>query len=100
MPVLLRRYGDALAAAVHDLLLDIHDDCAGAVAECGFDPRARFSWLLDSWSSQPGWACVIGYDGDQPVGFAHGAPLTATSSWWNHVKTPLTLEFTDRKSVV
>jgi GNAT superfamily N-acetyltransferase len=90
----LRRFNRASAVTAHESLLDIHDDCYPAVHWVGVDPRTRFSWFLDSWSREPGWDCVIAYDGDSAAGCAHGAPLTDTSSWWNCVVTPLPAEFT------
>ncbi|MFJ5050485.1 GNAT family N-acetyltransferase [Streptomyces sp. NPDC088719] len=49
------------------------------------DPFAspdRFAEGLDHWTARPGWSCGIGNDGDQPVGYAYGAPLPPGSRWW------------------
>ncbi|MGW2600015.1 GNAT family N-acetyltransferase [Streptomyces klenkii] len=94
MSVLLRRFDRASAATAHESLLDIHEDCYAAAPGCSFDPRERFSWLLDAWSCRPAWACVIAYEGDTAVGCAHGAPLTDATSWWSYVVTPLPAGFT------
>ncbi|MER8102573.1 GNAT family N-acetyltransferase [Kitasatospora sp. NPDC094016] len=96
MSITLRRYGPDSAAGIHGTVLDLHD--AGhpptAFPNCP-DPRARFSWLLDSWTQEAGWECVIGYDGEVPVGFAHGAPLAPGTSWWRCLLTPPDPAFTE-----
>ncbi|MEU1824159.1 GNAT family N-acetyltransferase [Streptomyces abikoensis] len=82
----LRRYDHTHAADLRELLLDIHDQCyAESENRDGFDSRDRFAQFVDGWSQKPGWDCVIGYDGDQAVGFAYGAPLTPTTPWWTKV---------------
>jgi GNAT superfamily N-acetyltransferase len=39
----------------------------------------RFPWFVDHWSSNPGFSCVLGYDKDEPIGFAYGA-----TAWREH----------------
>ncbi|MET9642721.1 GNAT family N-acetyltransferase [Streptomyces syringium] len=86
MSVSLRRHGHADAPALRELLLDIHDDCyAESENREGFDSRERFAQFVDAWSSRPGWDCVIGYDGTEPVGFAYGAPLPTGTPWWSKI---------------
>ena len=48
----------------------------------------RFAWFVDHWSSNPGFACVLGYDGDEPVGFAYGAAANPQREWWREHWTP------------
>ncbi len=36
---------------------------------------------MDNWSARPGFACVVGYDAGEPVGFAYGAPATEGHEW-------------------
>lgn len=61
-------------------LLDVHTD---AYADQMNNPfNQRFSWFVDHWGGNPGFACVIGYDGHEPVGFAYGAPATPQREWW------------------
>ncbi|MFC5724137.1 GNAT family N-acetyltransferase [Streptomyces gamaensis] len=92
--MLLRRYDHTHATELRQLLLDVHEDCyAGAEDRGEFDSPERFAWFVDRWSQRPGWLCTIGYDNDQAVGFAYGAPLPAGSAWWSKV-AGLTPEFT------
>ncbi|MEU7061492.1 hypothetical protein [Streptomyces sp. NPDC046197] len=50
---------------------------------------AQFASGLDNWSSRPGWNCIIGYDGDQAVGYTYGAPLPQGARWWGGLLTKI-----------
>ncbi|AJC62099.1 putative acetyltransferase (plasmid) [Streptomyces sp. 769] len=43
---------------------------------------------MDNWSAHPGFACVIGYDDREPVGFAYGAPAAEGHEWWRESIDP------------
>ncbi|MEU9111840.1 GNAT family N-acetyltransferase [Streptomyces sp. NPDC048483] len=77
----LRTFGRDHAEEIRGLLLDTHDD-AYADSDEEFDGRERFAWFVDHWSALDGYACVVAYDGTEPVGFAYGAPLAAGKEWW------------------
>ncbi|GAA3160420.1 MULTISPECIES: GNAT family N-acetyltransferase [Streptomyces] len=49
----------------------------------------RFDERLSRYASRPGWTAVLGYEGDQPVGFCFGTPLGTDTRWWNSMKVPL-----------
>lgn len=88
-----RHYGRADAAAIRELLLDVHDE----VYEGSDDPlagRDAFARFVDSWSARSGFACVVAYDGEQPVGYAYGAPLSTATTWWDKVTPALPEPFT------
>ncbi|MER7760529.1 GNAT family N-acetyltransferase [Streptomyces sp. NPDC097619] len=51
-------------------------------AEDPFGAVERYARTLDARMARPGWSCVIAYDGEEPVGYAHGAPLPAGDPWW------------------
>lgn len=89
----LRHYGHQDAAAIRELLLDVHDE----VYEGSDDPlagRDAFARFVDHWSANKAFACVIAYDQQQPVGYAYGAPLGSSSTWWAKVTPPLPEDFT------
>ncbi|MEJ8662304.1 GNAT family N-acetyltransferase [Streptomyces sp. MS1.AVA.4] len=83
----LRHYAHDDLPAIRQTLLDVHAD---AYAEAMDDPFIqRFPWFVDYWGGSPEFACVIGYDGAEPVGFAYGAPATPGREWWReHVSGP------------
>ncbi|WP_380286325.1 GNAT family N-acetyltransferase [Kitasatospora purpeofusca] len=70
------------------MLLDVHAEAyAAELAEDEF--VQRFPWFVDHWASLAGFACVVAYDGGEPVGFAYGAPLSAGREWWReHIANP------------
>ncbi|MFD9575363.1 GNAT family N-acetyltransferase [Streptomyces sp. NPDC059982] len=59
-----------------------------------FNSRERFDDRLGMYSSRPGWSAVMGYDEDQPVGFAFGGPLAPDTKWWCAMADPLPEDFT------
>jgi hypothetical protein len=84
----LRHYRHADAAEIRELLLNVHDE----VYEGSDDPlagRDAFARFVDHWSENKAFACVIAYDQDQPVGYAYGAPLIPSTTWWAEVAPPL-----------
>lgn len=76
----LRHYGHEDLPEIRQTLLDVHAD---AYADEMDDPfTQRFPWFVDHWGGSPGFACVIGYEGTEPVGFAYGAPAEPGREWW------------------
>ncbi|MFD4392618.1 GNAT family N-acetyltransferase [Streptomyces sp. NPDC058495] len=76
----IRRFTHADLPVIRQTLLDVHADAYAAEMEDEF--VQRFPWFVDYWGSSPSFACVIGYDGSEPVGFAYGAPATRGREWW------------------
>ncbi|MGW6651254.1 acetyltransferase [Streptomyces sp. CB02130] len=83
----LRRFGHDDLPVIRQTLLDVHAD---AYADQMHDEFVqRFPWFVNHWGGHPGFSCVIGYDGDEPVGFAYGAPSEPGREWWReHVSPP------------
>ncbi|MEV5507840.1 GNAT family N-acetyltransferase [Streptomyces orinoci] len=74
------------AAEIRQTLLDVHAD---AYADRADDPFVqRFPWFVDHWSSHPGFSCVIGYDGSEPIGYAYGASAKPGREWWREHLNP------------
>ncbi|MFF3330899.1 GNAT family N-acetyltransferase [Streptomyces sp. NPDC002888] len=69
-----------LPESFRQMLIDVHAD---AYADQMDDPfNQRFAWFVDRWSGKAGFTCVVAYDGDEPTGFAYGAPLAPGREWW------------------
>ncbi|WP_405483146.1 GNAT family N-acetyltransferase [Streptomyces anulatus] len=84
----IRHYTGGQSTELRPLLLEVYAEVYAAAALS--DPFAspdRFAEELDHWSARPGWSCVVGYDGEQPVGYAYGAPLPSGSRWWGGLLT-------------
>ncbi|MFE7245965.1 GNAT family N-acetyltransferase [Streptomyces sp. NPDC057580] len=83
----LRCFGHADLSAIRQTLLDVHADAYAGELDNEFNQR--FEWFVDHWGCRPGYACVIGYDGAEPVGFAYGAPAAPGREWWReHLSEP------------
>ncbi|GHF43935.1 hypothetical protein GCM10010218_26540 [Streptomyces mashuensis] len=84
--IVVRQYTHDDAARIRQTLLDVHAD---AYADRADDPFVqRFPWFVDHWSGNPGFSCVIGYDGVEPVGYAYGAAAQAGREWWREHLDP------------
>jgi GNAT superfamily N-acetyltransferase len=64
---------------IRQTLLDVHAD---VYADRTDEFEQRFPWFVDHWGGNPGFSCLIGYDGTEPIGFAYGAPGTPGREWW------------------
>lgn len=62
------------------LLIDVHADCYADAMDDEFNQR--FPWFADHWSSMDGFTCVVAFEGEEPTGFAYGAPLQPGREWW------------------
>ncbi len=82
----LRHYAHQDLPRIRQTLLDVHADAYGDRLDDEF--VQRFPWFVDHWGGNPGFSCVIGYDGDEPVGFAYGAPTTPGREWWREFLDP------------
>ncbi|MET9611740.1 GNAT family N-acetyltransferase [Kitasatospora indigofera] len=78
----------ALPDGFRQLLIDVHSDAYSAELAAGDEFTQRFPWFVDHWTSLAGFSCVVAFDGDEPVGFAYGAPLADGREWWREHITP------------
>lgn len=65
---------------IRQTIIDLHAAAAGPDRDDDF--KKKFPWFVDHWGGNPGFACVIAYDGDEAVGFAYGAPAVPGREWW------------------
>ncbi|MFH8620149.1 GNAT family N-acetyltransferase [Streptomyces sp. NPDC017979] len=83
----LRRFQHEDLPTIRQVLLDVHADAYADAMDDEFNQR--FPWFVDHWGGQAGFDCVIGYDDEEPVGFAYGAPATPGREWWReHLEEP------------
>ncbi|WP_324607960.1 hypothetical protein [Streptomyces rimosus] len=77
----LRHFSHADLPDIRQTLIDVHADVhAARMADDKF--RRKFPWFVDHWGGNPGFSCVVAYDGSQAVGFAYGAPGAPGREWW------------------
>ncbi|MGW1267423.1 N-acetyltransferase family protein [Streptomyces sp. NPDC002491] len=78
--LVIRRFAHEDLPQIRQALIDIHADAYADAMDDQFNQR--FPWFVDHWGGNPGFACVIAFDGQQPVAFAYGAPATPYREWW------------------
>ncbi|MFI6495653.1 GNAT family N-acetyltransferase [Streptomyces sp. NPDC050564] len=78
----LRHYHrEELPDGFKELLVRVHADAYADAMDMEFNQR--FPWFVDHWSGMVGFTCVVSYDdGEEPTGFAYGAPLQPGREWW------------------
>ncbi|MFE7311497.1 GNAT family N-acetyltransferase [Streptomyces sp. NPDC057555] len=76
----LRHYGHDDLPDIRQTLLDVHADAyADRIHE---EFVQRFPWFVGHWGGREGFACVVAYEGNEPVGFTYGAPGEPGREWW------------------
>ncbi|MDX3855060.1 GNAT family N-acetyltransferase [Streptomyces sp. AK02-01A] len=84
----LRHYSHDDLSEIRQTLIDVHADVhADRMADDDF--RQKFPWFVDHWGGNPGFSCVIAYDGADVVGFAYGAPGAEGREWWREHLDPV-----------
>ncbi|MFG2814901.1 GNAT family N-acetyltransferase [Streptomyces sp. NPDC048410] len=78
--LVIRHFAHEDLPQIRQDLIDVHRDAYANAMNDEFNQR--FSWFVDHWGGNPDFACVIAFDGDEPVAFAYGAPATADREWW------------------
>lgn len=76
----VRRFSHQDLPKIRQALIDVHADAYADAMDDEFNQR--FPWFVDHWGGNPGFDCVVAYDGAEPVGFAYGAPATKGREWW------------------
>jgi len=76
----VRRFTHDDLPQIRQTIIDLHAAAAGPDRDDDF--KKKFPWFVDHWGGNPGFACVIAYDGDEAVGFAYGAPAVPSREWW------------------
>lgn len=84
--LVMRHFTHADLPQIRQTLIDIHADAYADAMDDDFNQR--FPWFVDHWGGNPGFSCVIAYDGDEAVGFAYGAPATPDREWWREHLDP------------
>lgn len=83
----LRPYRDL--EPVWDTLIEVY---AEVRADRLHDPHysvERYGERLARHGSEPGWEAVVGYDGDEPVGYVYGNTIEDGDRYWQRITTPL-----------
>ncbi|WP_128428748.1 N-acetyltransferase [Streptomyces cyaneus] len=84
---------------IRQQLLDVYAEIYADRLNEDFHSVERFDERL-GWNTEvPGFAAVVGYVDDLPVGYAYGCTLQPTTRWWNGLRTPMRDEATTETGV-
>jgi hypothetical protein len=86
--VTCRHYEARQLGEVRDLLVSIYAEVYADRLADPFFTVERFAERLVTHTAAANWEAVVGYDGDEPVGYAYGATRPATSRAWEGVRPP------------
>ncbi|NLU73214.1 GNAT family N-acetyltransferase [Streptomyces sp. HNM0575] len=82
----LRHFGHDDLPQIRQDIISVHADAYADAMDDEFNQK--FPWFVDHWGGHPAFACVVAYDGHEPVGFAYGAPAKDGREWWReHLET-------------
>lgn len=70
----LRRYGRRDLDAIRQTLTDLYAEVYADRLSDPFFSVERFEGRLEGHVSRDPWEVVIGWDGEEPVGYAYGSP--------------------------
>lgn len=85
--------------AVWNTLIDVYAEVRADQLHQPHYSVERYGERLARHASEPGWEAVIGYDCDEPVGYAYVNTLQPDDRWWRRMTTPLPPGCTDRPTV-
>ena len=94
--LVLRRASKDDLPKVRSVLLEVYAEVyADRIAEDPFFSVDRFDERLTNQASRIHWEAVIGYIGDEPVGYAYAAALQPGARWWMTCLDPLPEAYTE-----
>ncbi|MEU5001528.1 GNAT family N-acetyltransferase [Streptomyces sp. NPDC021622] len=85
----LERRKAAELSDIRPQLLDVYAEIYADRLAGDFHSVERFDERL-GWNTEvPGFAAVVGYLDDRPVGYAYGCTLQMGTRWWSGLRTPV-----------
>ncbi|MGP3977490.1 GNAT family N-acetyltransferase [Streptomyces sp. 8N114] len=85
----IRRRGAEGLDEIRPQLLAVYSEVYADRLSEEFHSVARFDERL-GWNAEvPGFAAAVGYQRDQPVGYAFGCVLQPGTNWWSGLRTPV-----------
>ncbi len=86
----LRHYAGHEFSTIRNPAIDIYRETFGHEIDKPFWSVERYSQRLDRHAAMAGFTAVVAYTHDEPIGFAYGITLPATTRWWATIQPPLT----------
>ncbi|HEY6424482.1 MAG TPA: GNAT family N-acetyltransferase [Pseudonocardiaceae bacterium] len=86
----LRNYTGNEFSAIRRIAIDLYREAFPHEVDKPFWSVQRYSQRVERHAAMPGFSAVVAYNNDEPVGFAYGITLPATTHWWTTIQPPLT----------
>ena len=83
----MQHYDASALQSTRKVLLDVYAEVYANVLDQPFFTLGEFARRLDGYVAAPGWECVLGRIGDEPVGYAFGYRLPPNARWWRGLRT-------------
>ncbi|GAA1941652.1 GNAT family N-acetyltransferase [Kitasatospora viridis] len=99
MTLELRHHADLTARARQDLL-DVYADVRAPLLHLPNYRVETFAERLDRHATEPGFELVLGYHGDDPIGYAYGNTADANDRYWKRMTEPLPDGYADSPVLV
>lgn len=93
--ITLRRVKHGQLEDFRRLLCDVYAEVYADRLDDPFFSVERFDERLTGHANRNNWEAVIGYEGDEPVGYAYAAALQPGARWWMYQLDPLDADFTE-----
>jgi GNAT superfamily N-acetyltransferase len=91
----LRRVNADGLPEARQVLTDVYAEVYADALGDPFFSVERFTERLSGHARRNNWEAVIGYQGDEPVGYAYGGALQPGARWWMHMLDPLSEKYTE-----
>lgn len=81
--LVFKRFDTANIVRMRQTLLTVYSEVYQDRLNEPFFTIDEFDDRLSRYAAAPRWECVLGMEGDDPVGFAFGYTLQPGARWWN-----------------
>lgn len=88
--VALADYTGRELGAIRKIAIDLYCEVFGREIDKPFWSVERYSQRIQRHAAMSGFSAIIAYAHEEPIGFAYGITLPATTRWWATIQPPLT----------
>ncbi|MBP0448656.1 GNAT family N-acetyltransferase [Kitasatospora sp. RG8] len=88
------RHFPELTPLARQTLIDLYSDVRAPLLHLPNYAVPTFAERLDRHGGEPGFEAVLGYDQDEPIGYAYGNTIESGDRWWTRLAEPMTSKLT------
>ena len=77
-------------SAIRNIAIDLYREVFGHEIDNPFWSVERYSQRIQRHATMAGFSAIVAYAHEEPIGFAYGITLPATTRWWATIQPPLT----------